>query len=61
LFNAEVFAQLLARGYAIAVADRRHVPALHRRELERPVIARRAPTPRAVAASMLAHRNAIVV
>jgi hypothetical protein len=60
LFSAEVFAQLLARGYAIAVADRRHVPALHRRELERPVIARRAPTPRAVAASMLAQSKHVV-
>lgn len=42
LFSAEVFAQLLSRAYAMAMTDRKHLPALHRKELERPVVA---PTP----------------
>lgn len=54
LFSPEVFAQLLARAHAMAGEDRRRLPILHRRELERPVVARRAPTPRAFAASMIA-------
>jgi hypothetical protein len=54
LFSAEVFAQLLARSHAMAMAERRHLPGLHRRELERPVMARRAPRPRSFAASMIA-------
>ncbi|MBA3501313.1 MAG: hypothetical protein H0T65_13125 [Deltaproteobacteria bacterium] len=54
LFSAEVFAQLLVRAHAKAMADRRQVAAMHRRDLERPVLARRAPAPRAFEASRLA-------
>jgi len=60
LFTAEVFAQLLARARAMAMADRRHLPVLHRRELERPVLARRAPRPRSFEASMLAPTKHVV-
>ena len=60
LFTAEVFAQLLSRAHAMANADRRHLPALHRRELERPVLARRAPKPRSFAASMRAPTKHLV-
>jgi hypothetical protein len=54
LFSAEVFVQLLARAHAMATTDRSKLAVLHRRELERPVGARRAPTPRAFDASRLA-------
>ena len=60
LFTAEVFAQLLARARAMAMADRRHLPVLHRRELERPVLARRAPRPRSFEASRLAPTKHVV-
>ena len=54
LFNPEVFAQLLARAHAMALVHRKHVPGMHRKELERPVMTRRAPTPRSIDASRLA-------
>jgi hypothetical protein len=60
LFSAEVFAQLLARAHAMAMTERKHLPALHRRELERPVVARRAPQPRAFDASRLAMTKHVV-
>jgi hypothetical protein len=60
LFDAEVFAQLLVRAHGMAMADRRQLPALHRRELERPVLARRAPRPRAFEASMVAAAKHVV-
>ena len=60
LFDPEVFAQLLVRAHGLAMADRRQLPALHRRELERPVLARRAPRPRAFDASMLAAAKHVV-
>ena len=60
LFTREVFAQLLARAHALAMADRRHLPALHRNELSRPVLAPRAPKPRAVEASKLAMTKHVV-
>ncbi len=60
LFSADVFVQLLARSLALASADRRQLPILHRRDLERPVVARRAPTPRAAVASRLAPTKHVV-
>jgi hypothetical protein len=61
LFSAEVFAQLLMRAHAMAaIAERRELAARHRRELERPVVARRAPRPRAVEASMIAMTKHVV-
>lgn len=61
LFSRDVFAQLLVRSHAMAVTDRRHVAAMHRRELERPVRpARRAPQPRSLAASMVAMTKHVV-
>ena len=60
LFSPEVFAQLLVRAHAMATGDRRHVPELHRRELERPVLARRLPPPRVFEASMLAATKHVI-
>jgi hypothetical protein len=65
LFSREVFAQLLVRAHAIAVAvttnGRRHLAAMHRRELDQPVRpTRRAPQPRALAASMVAMTKHVV-
>lgn len=54
LFSRDVFAQLLVRGHALAVADRRQLAAMHRHELEHPVTARRAPRPRSLEASLVA-------
>lgn len=54
LFSRDVFAQLLVRAHTLATADRRHLPAMHRHELDHPVQARRAPRPRSLEASLLA-------
>lgn len=55
LFDAETFAQLLVRAHAIAAAPRKHVAAMHRQDLERPVLVRHAPpSPRAFDASRIA-------
>lgn len=60
LFTPEVFAQLLVRAHAKALAHPRQLAALHRRDLERPVIAARAPLPRAFEASRLAMTKHVV-
>jgi hypothetical protein len=60
LFSAEIFAQLLVRAHAKAMADRRRVAAMHGKDLERPVIARRAPNPAAFEASRLAATKHLV-
>lgn len=60
LFSADVFAQLLVRAHAMATADRKQLGLMHRRELERPVLARRAPRSRAVEASMIAQTKHVV-
>ena len=54
LFSAEVFAQLLVRAHAKAMADRRQIAAMHKKDLERPVLARRTPAPRSFEASRIA-------
>ncbi len=54
LFSPEVFARLLIRAHALAQHDRRRLADLHRRELERPVVAPAAETPRSREASLLA-------
>ena len=60
LFSAEVFAQLLSRAYAMAMGKREQLASAHRRELDRPVIARRAPAPRSFDASKLAMTKHVV-
>lgn len=60
LFLPEVFGQLLVRAHAKAMQDRRRVAAMHRKDLEHPVLARRAPMPRATQASMLAMTKHLV-
>jgi hypothetical protein len=54
LFSPEVFIQLLKRSAAMATVDRRHLAALHAREIDRPVLAPRAAMPRSFEASMIA-------
>lgn len=54
LFTPEVFAQLLVRAHALALAPPQQRAARHRRELERPVKVRPVPPPRAFEASRLA-------
>jgi hypothetical protein len=55
LFSRDVFGQLLVRAHAIAMTDRRHLAAMHRRELDQPVrLETRAPRRRAFDASMIA-------
>jgi hypothetical protein len=54
LFDAEVFAQLLARAHMKAMADRKQLPAMHRKDLERPVMARRVAPSRSFDASRIA-------
>ena len=60
LFSAEVFADLLERSLVLAAADRRHLPALHRRELERRTLVLRPPRSRAFAASEIAPTKHVV-
>ena len=60
LFSPEVFAQLLVRAHAKAMGDRRRLAEMHRKDLEAPVTARRAPMPRAVAASLRAMTKHVV-
>lgn len=61
LFTREVFGQLLVRAHAMAMVDRRHLAAMHRRELDQPVrLGRRAPRPRAFEASMVAATKHVV-
>jgi hypothetical protein len=55
LFSREVFGELLARAHAMATTNRRHLAALHRRELDHPVrLETRAPRRRAFDASRIA-------
>lgn len=60
LFSARVFATLLDRAHAFAMADRAQLAGLHRRELPAPPGAPQAPPPRAFAASLLAASKHVV-
>jgi hypothetical protein len=54
LFSADVFAQLLARAHAMAMAPRTELAAMHRAALDRPLLARGVPPHRAFDASRIA-------